>query len=71
MKYRDIVLYKFRTEFFKQSPDRRTIQKKHATFKKEGCLCYSTRIAPSPSTETIQEFETLSNGEPQEVNQKS
>ena len=58
------VQRKFRTEFLKQQPDRRTIQKWHAKCKEEGCLCSRKRIAPSPSTETIERFETSSSGAP-------
>ena len=53
------VQREFRTEFSKQSPDRCTIQKWHAKFKEEGCLCSRKRIAPSPSTETIERVRNI------------
>ena len=51
------VQCKFQTEFSKQPPDQCTIQKWHAKFKEEGCLCSWKRIAPSPSTEMIEKVQ--------------
>ena len=39
--------------------DRRTIQKWHAKFKEERCLCSRKRIAPSSSTETIERVRNI------------
>ena len=56
------VQRKFWTGYSKHPPDRRTIQKWHAKFKEEGCLCFRKRTAPSPSTERLREFKTSSSG---------
>ena len=53
------VQRKFRREFLKQPPDRRIIQKWHAKFKEEGCLCSRKKIAPSSSTETIEKVQNI------------
>ena len=34
------IQHKFQTEFLKQPPDQRTIQKWHTKFKEEGYLCF-------------------------------
>ena len=64
------VQRKFRTEFSKQPPDRRTIQKWQAKFKKERCLCSWKRIDPTLPTETIERVQKHLPADPQEVNQK-
>ena len=53
------VQRKFWTEFSKQPPDQHTIQKWHAKFKEEGCLCSQKRIAPLLSTETIKRVRNI------------
>ena len=52
------VQRKFWTGFSKQPPDQRTIQKWNAKFKGV-CLCSRKRIAPSPSTETIERVRNI------------
>ena len=53
------VQRKVRTGFSKQPSNRRTIQKSHAKFKEEGCLCSRKRIALSLSTETIERVRNI------------
>ena len=65
------VQRKFRTEFSKQPPDRRTIQKWHAKFKKKGCLCFRKGIAPSPSAETIERVRNIFLRSPKESIRKA
>ena len=60
------VQRKFRTEFSKQLPDRRTIQKWHAKFKEEGC-CALGKVEELPhhlQLKRSKEFKTSSSGAP-------
>ena len=64
------VQRKFRTEFSKQPPDRRTIQKWHAQFKEEGCLCHGKELPHHLQLKRSKEFETSSSGAPGSQSEK-
>ena len=65
------VQRKFRTEFSKQPPDRRTIQKWHAQFKEEGCLCPGKELPHHLQLKRSKEFETSFQRSPRKLIRKA